>query len=290
MSFTLPRVGDIPRLNLPPLPPFQPIAISSIPQRVSNFEAFVNNAPRLVLDHPNYANITNFTATMFASNVFARPNRFRVEIATLNLFQNLDQTIGPPGYDQNWAQWFGAKDAIETGSRLMFYCFNAEIPGVSYQTDDNRIYGSQFKVPYMPQYNDIDLEFYVGDDMFERWFFEGWMHSIMDPQTQDFNYIGEFSTSITITQMDLNDQDTYTCTLLEAFPISINQMDLNWDTQNEIHRVSVTFTYKRVLTIDLDERTLSVNNDTGRGNRERFRDTVITPAQRRAAQQQQQPR
>ena len=281
MAFTIPRVGDTPRFSLPAAPPFQPMALSVVPPRVFNFNAFVNAAPRFDVGHPNHANITNFTAQMYSSQVFARPNRFRVEIMIANLFQNLDRTIGPPGYNQNWAEWFGGKDSIETASRLMFYCFDAEIPGYSFQTDQNRFYGPQFKIPYMPQFNDIELEFYVGDDMFERWFFEGWMHSIMDPQTQDFNYVGEYSTGIDIIQMDLNSNDMYWCTLVEAYPIAINQMDLNWDTQNEIHRISVTFTFKRVLTVDTSLDALSVNNDGGRANgRERFRDTVVPPANR----------
>lgn len=281
MSFTLPRIGDLPRVSLPAAPSFQPLALNTIPARVFDFGAFVNSSPRYELDHPNYANITNFTANMFGSQSFSRTNRFRVEIMIGNLFQNLDQTVGPPGYNQDWAQWFGGKDASETARRLMFYCFSAEIPGVSYQTDENRYYGSQFKIPYMPQYNDVDLEFYVGDDMFERWFFEGWMHSVMDPQTQDFNYISEYSTNIDILQMDINSNDTYWCTLLEAYPIAVNQMKLSWDSDNEIHRITVTFTYKRVLTVDTDAATFSSNNDSGRTEgRERFRSTVTTPAQR----------
>lgn len=283
MAFTLPRIGNLPRITVPTALPFQPLSISSLPQRIVDFGAFVNSSPRFEVENSNYANLTNFTGNMFASTVFARPNRYRVEIMTSNLFNKLDQAIGPPGYNQNWAKWFGEKDAIETGTRLMFNCFDAEIPGISYQTDQNRFYGAQFKVPYMPQYNDIDLNFYVGDDMFERWFFEGWAHSIMDPQTQDFNYVGEYSTNIDIIQMDLSSNDTYWCTLLEAYPIAINQMDLNWDSQNEIHRITVTFTYKRIITSDLNLDTLSVNNDAGRsGGRERFRNTVTPPAPRQS--------
>jgi len=278
MSFTFPRIGNIPRFDVPASLPFPEVGVSNILNRARSMQEFTNDQPRYELDNPNYAQLTNFTAQMNASNTFARPNRFRVEIMVANLFQNLDRTIGPPGYNQNWAEWFGQKDALETANKLMFYCHKAEIPGMTYQTEDNRYYGSQFKVPYMPQYNDIDLEFYVGDDMFERWFFEGWMNSIMDPQTQDFNYVGEYSTNIDIIQMSLDDRDTYWVTLLECYPIAVNQMDLSWDNNDEIHKLSVTFTYKRLLTLDVKVDEFSVNNDGGRDkNREQFRNTVFRP-------------
>lgn len=266
------RDGNIPRIDLPPVPP---LTVLGVPPRVLNRQALLNAAPRFSTPWPNYAQLTNFTAQMNSTHTFARPSRFRVEIQIANLFNQLDNTIGPPGYDQNWAKWYGDKDALETATRLMFYCHGGEIPGYSFQTDENRVYGPQFKVPYMPTYQDMDLEFFVGDDMFERWFFEGWMHSIMDPQTNDFNYIGEYSTSIDIYQMALDDQDQYVATLHEAYPIAINQMETNWENSDQIHKLSVTFTYKKVITLDVNLSDLSVNNDRGRDKRERFKDTVF---------------
>ena len=38
---------------------------------------------------------------------------------------------------------------------------------------------------------------------------------------------------------------TYSASLLEAFPIDVNQLDLNWSTVDSYHKLSVVFAYKQ---------------------------------------------
>lgn len=221
--------------------------------------------------------IQDFIAQMSKTHNFARTTRYRVEFQITNLFNKLAQTQNlSTGYDINWAEYFAEADANTTGRRLMMYCKETEIPGYSFVTDDNRHYGVTFKTPYMPSYADIEFQFYVGDDMFERWFFEGWMHSIMEPVTNDFNYVAEFSTSVDIYQVNQENENTYMCTLLEAYPTAINQLDLNYSDENGIHSLSVTFAYKRVVTTNQNISDLRSDNIRGRESGERFEETIST--------------
>ena len=125
---------------------------------------------------------------------------------------------------------------------LVFRCENANLPGRSLATADQRIYGPIEKHPYLSTYNDIDLTFIVSDTMNEKFLFDDWIEYINPKNTNNFRYREQYQTTLTINQYDVNDFPSYTVELYEAFPISINQMDLDW-SNNGYHRITVTFAY-----------------------------------------------
>ena len=55
-------------------------------------------------------------------------------------------------------------------------------------------------------------------------------------------YKGDYSTVITINQYDVTNQISYSVNLYDAYPISINQMDLDWSADG-YHKLNVTFAY-----------------------------------------------
>jgi len=83
---------------------------------------------------------------------------------------------------------------------------------------------------------------------------------------------------------------TYACTLINAFPVTVNALNLNWGT-DEIHRLTVAFKFDRWLTLGTDARIPDVSpvqsapnvgdNETGS-----IGSVVNTPAGPIRAQQQ----
>ncbi len=51
---------------------------------------------------------------------------------------------------------------------------------------------------------------------------------------------------------------SYACTLINAFPVTVNAMNLNWGT-DEIHRLTVAFKFDRWLTLETDARIPDVS-------------------------------
>lgn len=157
------------------------------------------------------------------STDLARPSKFNVLVPVPT------GLLGQPG-------------SVTSLRNLVFRCENANLPGRSVATADQRIYGPIEKHPYLSTYNDIDLTFIVSDTMNEKLFFDNWIEYINPSSTNNFKYREEYQTTITINQYDVGDYVSYTVDLYEAFPISVNQMDLDWSNDG-YHKITVTFAY-----------------------------------------------
>ena len=166
------------------------------------------------------ANINDFLAS-FKTDV-ARPNRFDVMI---------------PIPVQLMAYYGTAKN-------LTFRCETAELPSVTYETFEQKIYGPTEKYPHQKNYNESTFTFMVSDDMSEKVFFDAWMELINPSSTYDFPYKMDYVTEITVNQYDVKGNISYSISLDDAFPISVNQLDLDWSHVDGYHKLSVVFVYK----------------------------------------------
>ena len=137
---------------------------------------------------------------------------------------------------------------------LSFRCEAAVLPGRTLQTADLRIYGPTEKFPYQSSFEDVSFTFIVTDSMAEKLFFNTWMDIINPQNTWNFEYKKNYVMDIKIDQYDNMDNVVHTVRLIDAFPTAVNQLDLNWSSQNDYHKLTVTFAYtyweKPQLTAD----------------------------------------
>jgi len=157
---------------------------------------------------------------------FARPNRFQV-------FFPLPEGLYSLGNSQDI---------------LTFRCENAQIPGRTLATTEQRTYGPIEKLPYLTTYNDFDVTLIVDGDMKQKKLFDAWMQRINPSSTNNFNYRNTYCTDITVKQYDVTDKVTYEVKFIDSYPISINQMDLDWSSDG-YHKLNATFAYTRWETI-----------------------------------------
>jgi len=163
--------------------------------------------------------ISNFLSS-FKGDV-ARPSRFDVEIPVplkLVSYRN-------------------------TGQRLTLRCESAELPSRTLATAERKIYGPTEKYPYLTTYNESTFTFIVSDDMLEKKFFDAWMDLINPRSTFNIAYKKDYVTNITINQYNLQNKKQYSVSLNEAFPLSVNQLDLDWSNETSYHKLSVVFAY-----------------------------------------------
>lgn len=160
-------------------------------------------------------------------------NSFRSDIARSNRF---DVLISPP---------LTLLSVIAvTPKQLAFRCENAQLPGRSIATTDRKTYGPIEKLPYLTTYNDIDLTFIVSGDMSEKLFFDTWLDLVNPKTTNNFNYKTDYSTPVIINQYGVDNKLTYSVELIDAYPISVNQLDLDW-ASDSVHKLTVTFAYTK---------------------------------------------
>ena len=136
---------------------------------------------------------------------------------------------------------------------LTYLCHSAELPGESIATVSQKIYGVVEKFPIMAGYNDISLSFYTPGSGIEevRLAFLSWISLFtgrgevlgITGTTYNVRYKDDIVSNPVITQYTSTGEKLLSCTLRDAFPISISQIPLSWSAANEAISFNVTFAY-----------------------------------------------
>lgn len=135
-------------------------------------------------------------------------------------------------------------NSIMSSQDLSLRCENAVIPGRTLETADLRIYGPTEKFPYKTSYEDITLTFICTDgSLVEKQFFNQWMEIVNPSETWNFQYKSTYRAMITINQFDNSDNIIHSVHLIDAFPLAVNQLDLDWSSSDTYHKLSVVFAY-----------------------------------------------
>lgn len=134
--------------------------------------------------------------------------------------------------------------SIMSAQELSLRCENAVIPGRTLETADLRIYGPTEKFPYKSSYEDITLTFICTDgSLVEKQFFNQWMQLVNPSDSWNFQYKSTYRATIQINQYDNADNIIHTVYLIDAFPLAVNQLDLDWSSSDTYHKLSVVFAY-----------------------------------------------
>ena len=95
----------------------------------------------------------------------------------------------------------------QKSSELSFQCDAAELPGMTLNTIDSKVYGAAWHVATIPTYEETKLTFLCSSDMWERRYFEDWMQIIVPTEYFNYNerpshpaYQDEYLSTVVITQ------------------------------------------------------------------------------------------
>jgi hypothetical protein len=93
----------------------------------------------------------------------------------------------------------------------------------------------------------VELTFALTSDYYARKFFDEWIASIITTTDGNYtlNYRSSFSRDVTINQLNENDKKIYSHKLIDAYPITIQNISLSNTNEDEISRFSVTLTYDK---------------------------------------------
>lgn len=171
----------------------------------------------------NFTSISNFLAQNQVTG-FSKSNRFLVS------FNFRSGVLAQLSY-------------TDTDRLLTFKCEQAEFPGREFMTSDARIYGPMYKSPYMSSYGDVNLTLLCDSSLTQKQIMETWMSSINTPYSFDFNYRDSYIADVTIEQYNELNEQTFACTLREAYPVSITPLQTNW-ADDGYHKLQVTLTYR----------------------------------------------
>ena len=140
---------------------------------------------------------------------------------------------------------------------LTYLCHSAELPGEATATVSQKIYGVTEKFSVSTGYNDVVLSFYTrgSDKEIVRYLFQKWISYITGrgetvsgigsskPTTYNVKYKKDYASTVKITQYSITGEPLVEVTLIDAFPIAINQVPLSWSAQNQAVSLNVVFAY-----------------------------------------------
>jgi len=158
------------------------------------------------------------------------------------------------------------------GDILRFKIEQAELPGRSIVTSDYKQhgYGLTSKVGYGVVYPDVSVTMVCDKQLNEKRLFTSWQSMIVGNHSRQqdikfyssIGYYNNYVSQAIILQYDQEGNVTYTLGLQEAYPIIVNSLPLNWGSE-ELHKLTVQFTYKHFQ--EIDEPALGNRARTSRG-------------------------
>lgn len=151
-------------------------------------------------------------------------------------------------------------------SRLMaVLCNQAQLPGRAFATQEYSTHGPSRKIPYQNVYDDVVLSLYCREDMGMKSMFQEWQNFICNNNSDnEFSYFEDYVSDVIIEQYDSSGKSQYGIKLIDAYPVMVSPLQLDWATQNGFHNLQVTLAYRywreEPLSINPFGNFLSVNS------------------------------
>jgi hypothetical protein len=127
--------------------------------------------------------------------------------------------------------------------KILLYCDNVNLPGISLETTQAKTFGEFREMPFNKLFDNINMGFYVDNAMSVKLLFDNWMSAIQNPTTRNFNYYADYTTDITIDVFDVANKNRYKVTLYQCYPKAINPIQMDY-AGREVMKMSVSMNYK----------------------------------------------
>jgi len=191
----------------------------------------------------NPTTIDDFKSTIGKHGGLARTNRFLIfmrppQQSILNIdLENIAITA--------LSGDFKASSLINDPRDIALLCNRCSLPGRQIQTLDNPFNGFAQSIKHPTGYfnEDVEFEFHLTNDYYIRKMFDKWMGLPINQETYLKNYDSVYKTDITIQQLNQKNVPIYGVTLQNAYPITMNSIELNNESSDATQRLSITFTY-----------------------------------------------
>ena len=175
---------------------------------------------------PDYLNFDKQIGMLVARQGYAKSNRYRVDVHLPALVSS--KVIG--GY------------SLEQVNML---CESVTLPSRALSTNEYTNGTQTKKIPYTYIDEDVVMEFNLSGDYYPKLVMDNWIESILQPDGFVAQYKNNFVADIQIYGQDINDNNVYKINLINAYPISVGDIQLSNANENTIGKFQVSFAYDR---------------------------------------------
>jgi len=152
---------------------------------------------------------------------------------------------------------FSVKSLINDPRDISLLCKSASLPGQQIATLDYQTHKEPRKMPNSIIQEEINTVFYVTSDMYIKTMFDSWLDYIFDRDNYHVGFKNEFSTDVTIQQLNKENRPVYGVRLQNAFPTSVGGLGLDNTSENGIQELTVQWSYDKWVPEDAITSTLS---------------------------------
>lgn len=185
-------------------------------------------------------NVDNFKSLVSKRGGLAPGNRFAVYMP-LPLISFDPQELIAKAFGKGNA---GGNNFFNDPRDVSILCDSVTMPGRQIATNDVVNNMLAVKMPYNYINDDVTMSFHITNDHYMKKFFDNWMDKIIDRKTMTMKYRSSYATDIIIQQLDQRDVPVYTCTLKNAYPITMASYELNNSSENQFQKITMTFAYE----------------------------------------------
>ncbi len=129
-------------------------------------------------------------------------------------------------------------------------CETTGMPGFDVNTFETAYGIKRRKIPQAFDKQDIQLTFMVTNDYFSRNFLDTWCNSVINKLDGTINYKSDYASDIVIQQLDVKNFPIGGVKLYNAYPISVQEIPLSNNNDNDVTKITATFTYDYALNTD----------------------------------------
>lgn len=190
-------------------------------------------------------NIDTLKATIAKKGGVARTNRWNViftppKQSLLNL--NPEVLVGQLASGDVPS----VKNLINDPRDISILCESVALPSRSISSSEVMLDKQSNKYPNTIIDGEIDMTWVLTNDYYMKTMFDGWLSSIIDMDTYTLGYKNDYSTDVIIQQLNIDNIPIYGVKLEKAYPITVNQIDLN-QSENEISKLTVAWAYDKYV-------------------------------------------
>lgn len=181
------------------------------------------------------ASIKDLTSIITRRGGYARPNRFFIDLSSLQSqqFSTIKENIG-------------AQD-------LNFLIDSIPLPGKTTNTIEYSIWNHPIKIPVGYDEDDLEVVFNLTNDFFPRRVMDEWYDRVINNKSYLFSYDSAFKYDIKIYQCNEYNDKIYGIHVKGAYPISIKGILLDNNSESSISKFSTTLTFDRYDVIPESE-------------------------------------
>ena len=139
---------------------------------------------------------------------------------------------------------FGPKNK-SADANLNLLCESIAFPGQNIRSvPDTLRYGPAREHGQGITYGPFTATFVCSSDLREKKYFEWWQRQIINQNTWEVKYYDNYKGSLEISQLDVNDNETYKIKVTEAYPKTILAQDVGYAQVNAYQTIGIEFTYR----------------------------------------------